>query len=165
MTLASRGHVGGNSLFVAFIDCELVAIAILWRLSTPIVGVNSLASMRICATPHPRARRTGATKLRVTRRQRASKGALVNLKVTVEDVTRADSSYSIACLCYIGDTAGGWDIHCPRRRGRTTLPDSSICWGGSNTRLCAQHENTNGLMELPKSHCRAYRSCMGPGGQ
>ena len=35
-------QVGGNSLFVAFIDSELVAIAILWRSSTPTVGVNSL---------------------------------------------------------------------------------------------------------------------------
>jgi hypothetical protein len=35
-------RVGGNSLFVAFIDTESVAIAILWRLSTPTIGVNSL---------------------------------------------------------------------------------------------------------------------------
>ena len=32
----------GNSFFVAFIDSESVAIAILWRLSTPTVGVNNL---------------------------------------------------------------------------------------------------------------------------
>ena len=34
--------VGGNSLFVALIDSESVAIATLWRLLTPTVGVNSL---------------------------------------------------------------------------------------------------------------------------
>ena len=39
--LAERGRIGGNSLFVAFIDSELGAIAILWRLVTPIVGVNN----------------------------------------------------------------------------------------------------------------------------
>ena len=40
--LACRGRVGDNSLLMAFIDNESVAIAILWRLSTPTVGVNSL---------------------------------------------------------------------------------------------------------------------------
>jgi transcription elongation factor GreA-like protein len=40
--LACETSVCGNSLFMAFIDSESVAIAILWRLSTPIVGVNSL---------------------------------------------------------------------------------------------------------------------------
>ena len=35
-------RVGGNSLFVAHIDSESVAIATLWRLLTPTVGVNSL---------------------------------------------------------------------------------------------------------------------------
>ena len=33
---------GGNSLFVALIDSESVAIATLWRLMTPTVVVNSL---------------------------------------------------------------------------------------------------------------------------
>ena len=45
--LACRGRIGGNSLFVAFIDSESVAIAILWRLSTPTVGVNSLGLVLI----------------------------------------------------------------------------------------------------------------------
>jgi hypothetical protein len=40
--LAFETSVGGNSLFVAFIDTESVAIAILWRLSTPTIGINSL---------------------------------------------------------------------------------------------------------------------------
>ena len=35
-------RVGGNSLFVALIDSESVAIATLWRLLTPTVGVKSL---------------------------------------------------------------------------------------------------------------------------
>ena len=35
-------RVGGNSLFVALVDSESVAIATLWRLLTPTVGVNSL---------------------------------------------------------------------------------------------------------------------------
>ena len=35
-------RVGGNSLFVALIDSVSVAIATLWRLLTPTVGVNSL---------------------------------------------------------------------------------------------------------------------------
>jgi hypothetical protein len=42
--LTCETSVGGNSLFVAFIDSESVAIAILWRLSTPTVGVDSIAS-------------------------------------------------------------------------------------------------------------------------
>ena len=45
-----RGRVGGNSLFVAFIDSESVAIAILWRLLTAIVGVNSLGQSIIVNT-------------------------------------------------------------------------------------------------------------------
>jgi hypothetical protein len=40
--LAFETSVGGNSLFVAFIGTESVTIALLWRLSTPIVGINSL---------------------------------------------------------------------------------------------------------------------------
>jgi hypothetical protein len=39
-------RVGGNSLFVAFIDSESVSIAILWQLLTPIVGVNSLGQQQ-----------------------------------------------------------------------------------------------------------------------
>ena len=39
------GRVGGNSLFVAFIDSESV---ILWRLSTATVGVNSLGNKIMC---------------------------------------------------------------------------------------------------------------------
>ena len=35
-------RVGGNSLFVALIDSESVAIATLWQLLTLTVGVNSL---------------------------------------------------------------------------------------------------------------------------
>ena len=45
--LACGGRVGGNSLFVAFIDSESVVIAILWRLSTPTVGINSLGLISI----------------------------------------------------------------------------------------------------------------------
>ena len=37
-----RGAIGHDRIFVAFIDSELVAIAISWRLMTPTVGVNSL---------------------------------------------------------------------------------------------------------------------------
>jgi hypothetical protein len=44
--LACETSVGGNSLFVAFIDTKSVAIAILWRLSTPTVGVNSLGQFK-----------------------------------------------------------------------------------------------------------------------
>ena len=36
---------GGDSVFVAFIDSESVAIATSWRLTTPTVGVNSLGLM------------------------------------------------------------------------------------------------------------------------
>ena len=36
-----RGAIGGDRIFVAFIDSESVAIATLWRLTTPTVGVNS----------------------------------------------------------------------------------------------------------------------------
>ena len=43
-------RVGGNSLSVAFIDSESVAIATLWRLSTPTVGVNSLGLL-VTLTP------------------------------------------------------------------------------------------------------------------
>ena len=39
-------RVGGNNLFVALIDSESVAIATLWRLLTPTVGVNSLGQIR-----------------------------------------------------------------------------------------------------------------------
>jgi hypothetical protein len=35
--------IGDNSLFVAIVDSELVAIDILWRLSILTVGVNSLS--------------------------------------------------------------------------------------------------------------------------
>ena len=45
--LAFETSVGGNSLFVAFIDTESVPIAIPWRLSTPTVGVNSLGQIII----------------------------------------------------------------------------------------------------------------------
>jgi hypothetical protein len=42
--LACETSVGGNSLSVAFIDSESVAIAILWRLSTPSRQSVSIAS-------------------------------------------------------------------------------------------------------------------------
>ena len=53
------GRVGGNSLFVAFIDSESVAIAILWRISTPTVGVNSLGLMIIMCPQHVQHNATG----------------------------------------------------------------------------------------------------------
>ena len=40
-------RVGGNSLFVALIDCESVAIVTLWRLLTPTVGATSLGLLFI----------------------------------------------------------------------------------------------------------------------
>ena len=42
MVVSVTKRVGGNSLFVALIDSESVAIATLWRLLAPTVGVNSL---------------------------------------------------------------------------------------------------------------------------
>ena len=39
--------IGGHSVFVAFIDRELVATATSWRLMTPTVGVNSLGLILI----------------------------------------------------------------------------------------------------------------------
>ena len=42
ISLVMTERVGGSSLFVALIDSESVAIATLWRLLTPTVGVNSL---------------------------------------------------------------------------------------------------------------------------
>ena len=86
----------------------------------------------------------------------------VNFKV-VEDVTWAESS--VACLCYVSDTAGGWDIDCPRGRGTNTLPGLTIYGSSTNTRLCAQHESIDGFMELSKFTPHAHWSCVVRGGQ
>ena len=51
--LQANECVGGNSFFVAFIDSESVAIAILWRLLTPTVGVNSLVQKLIIPSSWP----------------------------------------------------------------------------------------------------------------
>jgi hypothetical protein len=56
--LACETSVGGNSLVVAFIDTESLAIAILWRLSTLTVGVNSLG-LNILPRKYFKAQRVG----------------------------------------------------------------------------------------------------------
>ena len=45
-------RVGGNSLFVAVIDSESVAIATLWRFLTPTVSVNSFGLKEMCPIMH-----------------------------------------------------------------------------------------------------------------
>ena len=64
--LACETSVSGNSLFVSFTDSELVAVAILWRLSTPTVGVNCLGlreAMHLQSFPPTRYVMGGATRV------------------------------------------------------------------------------------------------------